>query len=274
MIRPILLFAATLILSACGGLDSPDGSKTSNSNSHSTGDSPEDVQVSATTVPVGSKLFHVAGTGSFEVPLGVTNVRVTVVGGGGGAGAPGAITTSSGSIIYSWGGGAGGAGAGGLCKSTIAVIPGQIIPLVVGAGGTGGQFNGSSYAGLNNSGASGTNSTFHNLLEASGGIGGGGGNGSYLGGSGAGGVAGAGGTCVVAGNLASAIGSSGSVGQPASSVAGTQSVYHADGGAGGLGFILQSVSCGQGATAESKSDPFTNQSRSGNAGCIFVEWGF
>ena len=78
-----------------------------------------------------SVAFTTVGTASWTVPPGVTSVNVLVVAGGGGGGST--IDRS-----------AGGGGAGGMICTTLAVTPGQVIPITVGAGGLGGVVNGTS----------------------------------------------------------------------------------------------------------------------------------
>ncbi len=74
-------------------------------------------------VPLGSSQFITPGSFTFEVPVGVIEIRVDVVGGGGNGG-------------YGANEGAGcGGGGGGYSKGTISVTPGQIITGVVGGGG-------------------------------------------------------------------------------------------------------------------------------------------
>jgi hypothetical protein len=73
-----------------------------------------------------------ATPGSFDwiVPSGVTSVTVHLWGGGGGGG---------GSLDGTWAGyAAGGGGGGGYTTATVTVTPGATLPIVVGAGGTGG----------------------------------------------------------------------------------------------------------------------------------------
>lgn len=67
-----------------------------------------------------------SGSGNFTVPAGVTNLKVRVWSGGGGGGG-----------IISIGAGAGGNG-GAYSEGYFPVTPGQVIPYVVGAGGTAG----------------------------------------------------------------------------------------------------------------------------------------
>ena len=94
-------------------------------------------------------------SGTFTVPVGVTTVRVTVVGGGGGGG--GSSGTTSGQ-------GAGGGGAGGAAIGVYAVTSGAAIAVTIGAAGTAGGAGG-------NGGGGGT-SSFGSFATATGGTGG------------------------------------------------------------------------------------------------------
>lgn len=95
-------------------------------------------------------------SGTFEVPLGVDEVDVLIVGGGGGGGRGGAANA-----------GGGGGGAGGVRIVTeIAVTPGDSIAVVVGAGGAGGV-NGGTERGSN-----GGDSSFGSEIALGGGGGG------------------------------------------------------------------------------------------------------
>lgn len=108
--------------------------------------------------------------GAFNVPVGVTSVRVLVIGGGGGGA----------------NGHQGGGGAGFLDTGTFAVTPGDNIAITVGVGGSGGLANPSNpIIGL----TAGTGSAFGGLLSVAGGgvvsgINSGGHNGSSGGGAG------------------------------------------------------------------------------------------
>ena len=62
--------------------------------------------------------------GSFTVPANVTRIFYKAVGGGGGGGASTSANSS-----------AGGAGSGALAEGTLAVTPGQVIAMTIGAGG-------------------------------------------------------------------------------------------------------------------------------------------
>lgn len=93
-------------------------------------------------------------SGNFTVPIGVTELFVCVAGGGGGGGRG------------IWYGGGGGGGGSGVTKSTVAVVPAQVLPVTVGAGGAGGTG-----AGSIDNGANGGNSTF-DAITVNGGSGG------------------------------------------------------------------------------------------------------
>jgi hypothetical protein len=111
--------------------------------------------------PRGVQLFE--SDGSFTVPAGVTSVLLEMWGGGGAAGMPN-IT------------GIGGSGGGGsYLRAVVAVIPGQVIPVSIGQGGT---------ATCGVDGGAGGNTTFGALATAGGGQGG-----TTAGTPGAGGVA-------------------------------------------------------------------------------------
>jgi hypothetical protein len=123
------------------------------------------------TVVTGQQAYTTAGTYSWVAPAGVTSVSVVAVGGGGGgqfgennAGNPGT---------------AAGGGGGGVYKNTITVIPGNSYTVVVGAGGTAGNYNSATNAG------SGGTSSFNSTVGATGG--GSGASSSGPGGSGFGG---------------------------------------------------------------------------------------
>lgn len=120
--------------------------------------------------PRNSISYQSAGTYAFTVPDGVFFIRGTVVGGGGGAsgGLAGGATTAG-----------GGGGAGGTAIGWISVQPKQVVTVVVGAGGSGRQYQ--------VPGSPGGTSSIGAWLQATGGFGatnstgtagGGGGNGS------------------------------------------------------------------------------------------------
>lgn len=92
-------------------------------------------------------------SGTFTVPADVTRIKVTVTAGGG-----------SGAACAS-GGFGGGGGAGGTAIESIAVTPGTVVAVTVGAGGA------APAAGANN-GNNGGNSSFGAFCSATGGIGG------------------------------------------------------------------------------------------------------
>lgn len=92
-------------------------------------------------------------TGNFTVPAEVTRIKVTVTAGGGGG--AGCAANSAG----------GGGGAGGTAIESIAVTPGDVIAVTIGAGGAGG-------ASGSNNGTTGSASGFGAFCSALGGIGG------------------------------------------------------------------------------------------------------
>ena len=73
-------------------------------------------------------IFHESGT--FEVPQGVKHIRVRIIGGGGGGG--GGFGADD-----HFGGGGGGGGA--FAEKTIVVTEGEMLTVVVGQPGLGGQ---------------------------------------------------------------------------------------------------------------------------------------
>ena len=109
-------------------------------------------------------VFSTAGTSTFTVPAGVTNVTVKAWGAGGGAGAGG----------NSDGGGAG--GGAGFVQGSITVIPGENLTVFIGGGGGGGTTGLPTGAG-GGGGYSGITRTSTPLSIAAGGGGGGGGTG-------------------------------------------------------------------------------------------------
>lgn len=78
-----------------------------------------------------SQVWATPGTYTWTVPAGVYWIRVGVIGGGGGGGL---CQTNSGSVTGSVSGSGG--GAGGHAAGIYAVTPGQVITIVVGAGGS------------------------------------------------------------------------------------------------------------------------------------------
>ena len=109
-------------------------------------------------------------SGVFTVPAGVTQVRVSLVGGGGGGGGGGGVENFSGA----------GGGGGGYGRGVFTMTPGAAIAVTVGAGGNGGG----------NPGGTGGTSSFGYLISATGGQGGSGGGGTNASGGGGGGATG------------------------------------------------------------------------------------
>ncbi|MBY0538355.1 DUF2341 domain-containing protein [Patescibacteria group bacterium] len=126
-------------------------------------------------------VFSTAGSSTFTVPAGVTNVTVKAWGAGGGSGA-GAATG---------GGGAGAGAGGGFVQANLTTIPAENLSIFVGGGGAGGSTATSAGAG-GGGGYSGVLRTATPLVVAAGGGGGGGGIGKIT-------FVGQGGACAVSG---------------------------------------------------------------------------
>jgi hypothetical protein len=90
-------------------------------------------------------VFASPGTTTWTVPECVTEITVQVWGGGGGGGGALAILRNSGDGETCVGGGGG--GGGGFSSSVLAVVPGQVYTIVVGAGGTAGTSGAGSWNG-------------------------------------------------------------------------------------------------------------------------------
>jgi len=129
----------------------------------------------------GSQVYTVPGTYTFTVPPLTTTLNMEVWGGGGGSG-----SNTLGSPNYTdcmssdtYTGGGGGGSGGRQIVTNIAVVPGQIIDVVVGAGGAGGTQGGWGYSAtlpLRTYGATGGSSyvsrSVTDLARAYGGVGG------------------------------------------------------------------------------------------------------
>jgi len=89
------------------------------------------ITIASTVSPGGASLQVFEGNGTFTIPIGITSVKVTIVGGGGGSG--GGANTCAG-VVSSGGGGGGGACIVGLTSLT----PGGTISVTVGGGGSAG----------------------------------------------------------------------------------------------------------------------------------------
>ena len=171
-----------------------------------------------------SRIATFINSTSFQVPNGVSLLRVRLCGGGGGGGAG----------TPSFGGGGG--GAGGYAEGIVPVTPGQVFPIVIAQGGTPGLANGTP------AGAGGT-SSFGAVMSASGGFGGASGATYAFGGSPGAGAGGAinigggygsdgnGGSYVFAGNGGASFFGGGGRAAAASSAA--QQVAEAPGSGGG-----------------------------------------
>ena len=191
-------------------------------------------------------------SGTFTVPSGVTQVKVTVIGGGGG----GASSSTSNP--------GGGGGAGGIAVGVVSGLSGTVA-VTVGAGGAGGASGGA------NSGADGGTSSFGSYLSATGG---GGGNAPVSDGG-----AGAGGGVGTVGSGATGYGTGGSSGTDGSSASGKGG----DGGAPGNGRgITDNVSCapanavgyggGGGGCGNGAGEGSGYPGGAGAGGLVVVEW--
>lgn len=149
--------------------------------------------------------YNSAGTETFTVPTGVTQITVKMWGAGGGGGGGGSTIT-----------GAAGGGGGSLF-ATIPVTPGETLTLNVGAGGGGGTYGSNS---SNGAGGGGYTAVFRGstaLAVAAGGGGAGGGRNAARGGAGGAG----GGTSGTAGGTVSGGGGGGGATASAGGTAGT-----------------------------------------------------
>lgn len=198
----------------------------------------------------GAQLF--TGSGTFNVPQGVTTVFLTGVAGGGGAGGTAATATAmSGS----------GGGGGATVRQAITTTPGAAVTVTIGGGGAGGS--------ANNPGATGGSTSFGASLTLTGG----GGGGQVAAGSGVGGTAGAGGS---GGNI------SGNPGQKGDNVPSTTLTFIKGGGspwgeggsyqftAGTNGIAGTGLGSGGGGANPAAA---TNQTGgNGTGGFLLVEW--
>ena len=111
--------------------------------------------------PTAPGLQLIVANGSFTIPIGVTRVKVTAIGGGGGSG----LAYPGGYDAYSYPGGYG--GPGGVANSNLAVVGGTVYTVTIGVGGlpaTDGSHAGAGFAGGSTS--------FGGIVTASGGLGG------------------------------------------------------------------------------------------------------
>ena len=126
----------------------------------------------------GSYIYNTPGTYNSVVPSGITSVTISVYGAGGGGGSG----WFCGNAIN---GGSGGSG-GYLQNQTVTVTPGEVVSVVVGAGGAGGVYPG--FCGGSNIGVAGGSSsasgTYGSVSATGGGEGGGANSGSYPGAAG------------------------------------------------------------------------------------------
>ena len=112
-------------------------------------------------------LEYTSGTGNITVPANVYELEYEIVGGGAGGGSGGFDSNSANTA------GGGGSGSPGVCeRGRMKVIPGEVIPYVVGAKGNGGAAVSSSGAG--NNGSDGGYSSLGGIVAFGGKAGGGG----------------------------------------------------------------------------------------------------
>lgn len=115
---------------------------------------------SAETIP-SPQVYSTPGTYAFVVPLGVTSVSLSVIGGAGG-GASGWTDVSGGGkgepVVYTPQYGGDGGSAASVVKA-LSTTPGETLTVVVGAGGAGGTAPGGGVYNTANPGATGTDST-------------------------------------------------------------------------------------------------------------------
>ncbi len=133
--------------------------------------------LAAFTLPAGGNIIHFTTTQNWSVPLGVTRIFVTAVGGGGGGGGGG----NEGNFWGAGGRAASGywngniAPASGTRLTPIAVTPGEILAITIGAGGAGGANGAAGASGT--AGLAGTNTVLRRgvtvLVQSLGGGGGG-----------------------------------------------------------------------------------------------------
>jgi len=206
----------------------------------------------------------------WTVPAGVTSIKVEVWGGGGAGGG-------------SWGsqGNGGGGGGGAYHYNTLAVLPGQIYTITIGAGGSGGgnadggNGNPTTVTGLGgsvtaNGGSGGKTGTYANGVGGSGGTGGtfNGGTGGTASGNGAGGGGGAGNNGN-GGNGGNASTGSGGLGYPNALpyIGGTGGAYRSSNGNGNVGSTP-----GGGGGGSSSGTLATNSGGGGGAGQVVITY--
>ena len=182
-----------------------------------------------------SNLQAFTTSANFTVPQGVSQVRVRAIGGGGG---------------------------GGFAEMIVPVSAGQIIPVVVGAGGAGGANTGASSGG--NNGYTGGTSAFGTAFGAGGGQGGGGSLSGGQGNSGPGG-SGLGGTI----NMTGGAGNAGFSGGP-NGFGGHGAGAACGGGGGAASSGLPSAGASPGGGGAGAGGNFTGAP--GASGAVFVEF--
>jgi plastocyanin len=116
------------------------------------------VATTQTITVTDTNTYSAAGNYTFVVPLGVTTIKITAIGGGGG----GAGTFGS--------SGGGGGGSGGYQNAVVkTVTPGETLSIVVGAAGGGGLYNGTPAQGAGGNGFASTVTGSFGTVTATGG---------------------------------------------------------------------------------------------------------
>ena len=194
------------------------------------------------TTQHGTSSYSNAGTYSFTVPNGITTVNYTIVAGGGSGGSAHEVGN---------GGGGGGGGSGGHTTGNATVTPGEIISIIVGAGGSPSTAAGRGQVSAGNSGGLSRITTSSGTISTTGGGAGGGGDNS---------VGGAGGTA------GSPNGIAGTAGSP-----GTSDTSSPAGGAGGTGYNGYGAGS-SGASAIDRTSPLYWNSVSGGTGFVSITY--
>lgn len=214
----------------------------------------------------GSQRFTANGT--FIVPPGVTNIRVSGCGGGGGGGGG----AGNNGAANSAGGGAGGAAGLATIQQPFTVAPAQSLAVVIGAAGAGGAGGAAGAGGA--SGSNGGTTSVGALLSLPGG--GGAGAGTFA--SGAGGGGGGGG-----GTAGAATGSSGTDGQAGAGGGSGASGPFGGGGGGGRGTLSgtafgggpaggNGAGGGGGGACYGAATAAGGLGTAGTAGFVLIEW--
>ena len=192
-----------------------------------------------------SNIEYFTSSGTFNVPSGISRLKIRLWGGGGGSGSSGATGA----------GAPGGGGGGGYSEGIFSVTAGSAITVTVGAGGIAPSAPGGA-------GGTGGTSSFGSYLSATGGIGGAG----NATGSAGGGGSGTGGSLNLTGSQAS----TGNNGTSALGGSGGGAPFGASGTGGATGISTGGQVPGGGAGAAGST--VSGQGYAGGAGLVIVEW--